>query len=219
MAIQNVRLEVMQFLGEKIDSFVDEFLIPVEKIWQPTDLLPNSQNESFFEEVKELREIAKDLTYDFWVKFNDNANSYRSLITQADPSYTNSVELVKSRSGYQSGKVYFNFNGNVIFDTLDGSILPTSGILNYTAIAKKTSGVYVLYLYRNGVLVDQLLNPTVSTYNMNTWSNFQTRIGDATSIYSAFMNGNIYISRMYNKALSASEVTQNFNATKTRFGL
>ena len=67
MAIQNVRLEVMQFLGEKIDSFVDEFLIPVEKIWQPTDLLPNSQNESFFEEVKELREIAKDLPYDFWV--------------------------------------------------------------------------------------------------------------------------------------------------------
>ena len=166
-----------------------------------------------------LRLNDSDLTYDFWVKFNDNANSYRSLITQADPSYTNSVELVKSRSGYQSGKVYFNFNGNVIFDTLDGSSLPTSGILNYTAIAKKTSGVYVLYLYRNGVLVNQLLNPTVSTYNMNTWSNFQTRIGDGTSIYPAFMNGNIYISRMYNKALSASEVTQNFNTTKTRFGL
>ena len=67
MATQNVRLEVMQFLEKKIDSFVDEFLIPVEKIWQPTDLLPNSQNETFFEEVKELQEIAKDLPYDFWV--------------------------------------------------------------------------------------------------------------------------------------------------------
>ncbi len=67
MSIQNVRLEVMQFLENKIDGFVDEFLIPVEKIWQPTDLLPDSQNENFFEEVKELREIAKDLPYDFWV--------------------------------------------------------------------------------------------------------------------------------------------------------
>ncbi len=67
MSIQNVRLEVMQFLEKKIDTFVDEFLIPVEKIWQPTDLLPNSQNETFFEEVRELREIAKDLPYDFWV--------------------------------------------------------------------------------------------------------------------------------------------------------
>ena len=67
MSTQNVRLEVMQFLEKKIDTFVDEFLIPVEKIWQPTDLLPNSQTETFFEEIKELQEIAKDLPYDFWV--------------------------------------------------------------------------------------------------------------------------------------------------------
>ena len=67
MSIQNIRLEVMQFLEKNIDSFVDEYLIPVEKIWQPSDFLPNSETESFFEEVKELREIAKDLPYDFWV--------------------------------------------------------------------------------------------------------------------------------------------------------
>lgn len=67
MSIQNIRLEVMQFLEKKVDGFVDQFLIPVEKIWQPSDLLPNSESENFFEEVKELREIAKDLPYDFWV--------------------------------------------------------------------------------------------------------------------------------------------------------
>ncbi len=67
MPQKNVRLEVMQFLEKDVDKFVDEFLIPVEKIWQPSDLLPNSESENFFEEVKELREIAKDLPYDFWV--------------------------------------------------------------------------------------------------------------------------------------------------------
>jgi acyl-[acyl-carrier-protein] desaturase len=67
MSIQNIRLEVMQFLEKKVNSFVDEYLIPVEKIWQPSDLLPNSESENFLEEVKELREIAKDLPYDFWV--------------------------------------------------------------------------------------------------------------------------------------------------------
>ena len=67
MSIHNVRLEVMQFLEKKVNSFVDDYLIPVEKIWQPSDLLPNSESENFFEEVKELREIAKDLPYDFWV--------------------------------------------------------------------------------------------------------------------------------------------------------
>ena len=67
MSIKNMRLEVMQFLEKNVDTFVDQYLIPVEKIWQPTDFLPNSQSENFFEEVKELREIAKDLPYDFWV--------------------------------------------------------------------------------------------------------------------------------------------------------
>jgi acyl-[acyl-carrier-protein] desaturase len=67
MSAHNIRLEVMQLLEKKVDSFVEQFLIPVEKIWQPTDFLPNSEKETFFEEVKELREIAKDLPYDFWV--------------------------------------------------------------------------------------------------------------------------------------------------------
>ena len=67
MPQKNVRLEVMQFLEKDVNRYVDEFLIPVEKIWQPSDLLPNSESESFFDEVKELREIAKDLPYDFWV--------------------------------------------------------------------------------------------------------------------------------------------------------
>lgn len=67
MSTHNVRLEVMKLLEKDIDAFVEDYLIPVEKIWQPTDLLPDSQNENFYEEVKELREIAKDLPYDFWV--------------------------------------------------------------------------------------------------------------------------------------------------------
>lgn len=67
MSIKNIRLEVMQFLESKVDGFMDQYLIPVEKIWQPSDFLPDSESETFFEEVKELREIAKDLPYDFWV--------------------------------------------------------------------------------------------------------------------------------------------------------
>ena len=67
MSIQNVRLEVMQFLEKNIDTFVQNYLIPVEKIWQPSDMLPDSRNENFLEEVRELQAYAKELPYDFWV--------------------------------------------------------------------------------------------------------------------------------------------------------
>ena len=40
MSLQNIRKEVMKTLEKNIDSFIDSFLIPAEKIWQPTDFLP-----------------------------------------------------------------------------------------------------------------------------------------------------------------------------------
>ena len=67
MSLKNVRLEVMQFLEKDVESLIQKYLIPVEKIWQPTDFLPNSEGDSFFDEVKEIRELSKELPYDFWV--------------------------------------------------------------------------------------------------------------------------------------------------------
>lgn len=67
MSLTNVRLDVMRFIEKDVDEYMDKFLLPADTIWQPSDLLPNSQEESFFEEVKELRELAKELPYDFWV--------------------------------------------------------------------------------------------------------------------------------------------------------
>ncbi|MGK0253337.1 MAG: acyl-[acyl-carrier-protein] desaturase [Mariniflexile sp.] len=67
MSLKNVRLEVMQFLEKDVESLIEKYLIPVEKIWQPTDFLPNSEGDSFFEDVREIRELSKELPYDFWV--------------------------------------------------------------------------------------------------------------------------------------------------------
>jgi acyl-[acyl-carrier-protein] desaturase len=66
MSLHNKRLEVMLTLEKSIDTFVKKFLITPDKIWQPTDFLPNSQNDSFIEEVKEIQELSKDLDDDFW---------------------------------------------------------------------------------------------------------------------------------------------------------
>lgn len=67
MSLKNVRLEVMQLLEKDVDSLIQKYLIPIEDIWQPTDFLPNSEGDNFFEEVKEIRELAKELPYDLWV--------------------------------------------------------------------------------------------------------------------------------------------------------
>lgn len=55
----------MQTLEQGIDTYVQKFLIKPEDIWQPTDFLPNSQSDSFIEEVEEIRELSKELNDDF----------------------------------------------------------------------------------------------------------------------------------------------------------
>ena len=67
MSLKNVRLEVMKFLEKDVESLIQKYLIPIEKIWQPSDFLPNSEGDNFFEEVREIRELSKELPYDFWV--------------------------------------------------------------------------------------------------------------------------------------------------------
>ena len=90
MSAQNVRLEVMQLLEKKVDTFVENYLIPVEKIWQPSDFLPNSESDNFFEEIKELREIANDMPYDLWVVLvgdtitEEALPTYESWLTQVE---------------------------------------------------------------------------------------------------------------------------------------
>ncbi len=67
MSLKNIRLEVMQHLEKDVESLIEKYLIPIDSIWQPTDFLPNSESDNFYDEVREIRELSKDLPYDFWV--------------------------------------------------------------------------------------------------------------------------------------------------------
>ena len=67
MVKKNIRLEVMEAIEPKVEGYMEDFLIPAEEIWQPSDFLPDSQSDKFYDEVEQLREVSKELGYDFWV--------------------------------------------------------------------------------------------------------------------------------------------------------
>lgn len=137
MSLHNIRLEVMQLLERKIDSFMEEFLIPVEKIWQPTDLLPDSNNENFLEEVKELREISKDLPYDFWVTLVGDTITEEALPTYE--SWLMSVEGVDNveRNGWSKWVRHWTGEENRHGDVLN-KYLYLSGRVNMREIEQTT---------------------------------------------------------------------------------
>ncbi len=141
MAIDNIRLEVMQLLEKKIDMFVDKFLIPIDKVWQPTDFLPDSQNEdTFFDEVKELRELAKELPYDFWVVLVGD-----TITEEALPTYESWLMDVEGVNQHEDGKGngwsrwvrYWTSEENRHGDTLN-KYLYLSGRVNMIEIERTT---------------------------------------------------------------------------------
>lgn len=67
MSAFNIRLEVMQTLEGRIAELIKKYLVPIDKIWQPTDFLPDPKSPGFFDEVRDLQEACKELSYDFWV--------------------------------------------------------------------------------------------------------------------------------------------------------
>jgi hypothetical protein len=74
-------------------------------------------------------------------------------------------------------------------------------------------------IYLNGTLVAER-TPTVSNYTGITGTSGGANLGRGhTNPYQTSINANISIFRHYNRALSAAEIQQNFNATKSRYGL
>lgn len=64
MKPSNLRLEIMETLEKSMDDFLQKYLKPIEEIWQPTDLLPNTNSDTFTQDILEIRELAKYLDND-----------------------------------------------------------------------------------------------------------------------------------------------------------
>jgi hypothetical protein len=162
------------------------------------------------------------VTMNVWFKTNINSNSYQDIIVLGSSAQDNIMGILKSRSGLSNGSVYAAFfqsnQGITTFSTLSGGDLVTAGIINYSAVFTKVGSYYNIFLYRNGVL-DNSVATTLTSYNMTSWSSFFARLGSGGPSYPEILNGNMYQTSIYNRALSSQEILQNYNATKTRFGL
>jgi hypothetical protein len=116
--------------------------------------------------------------------------------------------------GLQQNKINFSLVKT------DGSIVVTNGLnavqtntwYNYTAVLTTTS----ISLYENGVLQNTTTNSD-SFITPNT--NIVLNAGYFNNSIVDYWPGQSSIFQMYNRALSAQEVLQNYNATKSRFGL
>jgi hypothetical protein len=87
--------------------------------------------------------------------------------------------------------------------------LSVSGVYNHTVLTY--DGSY-FRLYQNGTLIG---TSTLWIYGLGT----NTKNQVLGTFWAGYWNGDMCLFKQYSKALSLTEIQQNFNAVKTRFGL
>lgn len=147
-----------------------------------------------------------NLTFNCWAKVNTIGAGYSHFISK---------ELaLKYRTNNTTGVVEVLYSSSGVSWT--GSIASTTPILvntwyNLTVTAQSNSFVR---LYINGTLAASTAFAATLATNSN-----EINIGSYNQSGPDTFNGRIAIAKIYNRALSASEILQNYNALKGRFQL
>jgi len=119
---------------------------------------------------------------------------------------------------YANGYLFYVINGKFRFDSRngDGTYYITIGTTNIQdgvwkyLVGQKSGLSYKVYV--NGVLEGSTTANSVG----NIASNVDLRLGTDDGTY---LNGRIGTFKIYNRVLTATEILQNYNVQKTRFGL
>jgi acyl-[acyl-carrier-protein] desaturase len=92
------RKEVMAHIEKFMLEKMQEYLKPIDTIWQPSDFLPDSTKDSFFSEVKDMRETAKGLSYDLMAVLIGD-----TITEEALPTYESWLTMVEGVSKNEEG--------------------------------------------------------------------------------------------------------------------
>jgi formylglycine-generating enzyme required for sulfatase activity len=110
---------------------------------------------------------------------------------------------------------YFTSDSGSDFQSV-GTFTPSLNVWNfYAVVVSGTLSSPTVQIFLNNSSQSFSLGSLTSTPALNV----DFRIGGAESNFNEYWNGNISQVSIYNRALSAAEVLQNFNALKSRFGL
>lgn len=142
-------------------------------------------------------------TFNWWMNA-DTTGTDVHMICEHD-----SDDVYMIHTGGGAGNLGIRIAKNAASATLDTTSAYTTGTWQYFSAVFSPSGHK---LYRNG----SLINSDTDTSNTSAATGHQIgrRLTGGASLY---YNGKIGMIHIYSKELSSSEITQNYNATKTNF--
>jgi hypothetical protein len=157
--------------------------------------------------------FTKSYTIESWVKLSSAMTSGMQIISQAySVQYDNIAMAIGGLDQGQAGKIFVGFFDGSTWRLAPNGYTPT---LNTWFHILATYDGANMYTYINGSLFSTVAYTGGAT-TQNTKGFYIGKRWDASSS-DYFFSGSIGEMRAYNRALSPTEVSQNFNATKFRY--
>ena len=147
------------------------------------------------------------------VNGNGTGNANQHILAKGDPIGLVGWALTYGDPATADELGFFISETEVVGNATSGTLTGITDFGNWAHYTVTKSGT-TFKLYKNGVLFD---TTTDSTAVVSTTHDF--KVGKPHHSEDHELNGNVAIARVYHKALTQSEIIQNFNATKSRFGL
>jgi hypothetical protein len=144
-----------------------------------------------------------DSNVDYTINISFTINSFTGTDMRLFGSYSGLSTQLASGFATQTFRLWLQSQWN------NTNLVCEIGI-NYLLGVVHTGTTTLLYV--NGVLNSTILDKTSFFNNMGIGNRFLNSFG-------TYFNGNVYFFQVYNRSLTSQEVLQNYNATKTRFGL
>jgi hypothetical protein len=146
-----------------------------------------------------------DLSLECWVKFGQQDSDYNGIISKT----------LNNSDGWELRTMNYNSTQTRVQFRYKGDNAATSGVwfdngVWYHIMATGESGAQKFYV--NGTLTSSAANQTTPNPNSNS-----LRIGTLAYATHLRLTGDIGVARIYNKALTAEEVWQNYLAQSIRF--
>ena len=166
--------------------------------------------------------ITNIFTINIWVKFNtlgtNVGGNKRAAIFNHGYNFSASKGFLFLGSGNNGTDFFISLGHDVKVTVSNQGYISTNKFLFLTA--RLNAGNELTKLYVNGVEVTYLVQQDANfavTYDNSKFSIGASVIPN-TSIYEDMSNSTIYQVQVYNRPLSTTEILQNYNTTKSRFG-
>lgn len=146
-----------------------------------------------------------ELTFNIWYKYLNGVGDTSLLEIGGNYNYWSLYWDIADTLGYLS----FSINGNYIFRVTSTTSTKTGAWCNSCGTFSNGAAK----IYTNGILDNTRTGLTL----LNQTGILEGKIAKDNG--SNIMGGNVSVAQIYNRALSAAEILQNYNATKGRYGL